>query len=383
MQSSAAEPITSTSSDNTSESGTDANSYDGPSVTTSGTTTTPETNSAACSDGHVDLDEECDDGNHSDQDACLSDCTLAFCGDGRLLAGVEECDDGDHDNSNGCLADCKVASCGDGYVLEGVEECDDGNMDDDDTCRTDCTFAVCGDGVVQAGVEVCDSLGANTVSCDADCSVPECGDGLTNSAAGEECDDGNNEYTDNCYPTCKAPTMLIFATSERYYGNLGGVVGADAKCQALAGAAKLAGTFRAFLSTSLALPGERIIQSPGRYVLRNKVAVANNFSQLASGELLASINITEKGEEVVWHPVDDPIDLDYIFWTGHLAPGHNHPYYTCNDWTSSADELMGMVSAATQPNLTHDGLWAHNCAYYLHRLICVQEPWYGPYPVPG
>jgi cysteine-rich repeat protein len=41
-------------------------------------------------------------------------------------------------------------SCGDGYLnMAAGEECDDGNNDDTDACRNDCTNAFCGDGVVQ------------------------------------------------------------------------------------------------------------------------------------------------------------------------------------------------------------------------------------------
>ena len=378
------EPLSGTSSGGADESGTSADTGEGSSVTTGAPDTSLETSSATCGDGRTDPGEECDDGNGSDLDACLSDCTLASCGDGKVLTGLEECDDGDLDNSDGCLDDCTAARCGDGYVLEGVEQCDDGNADDHDGCRADCRMAVCGDGIVQAGVEQCDSKGENTAFCDADCSLPQCGDGLTNQATGEECDDGNDEYADNCYPTCRAPTMLIFVSSERYNGDLGGIEGADAKCQALAKAAKISGTFKAFLSTSQALPGERIIQSPGRYVLRNKVAIANNFSQLASGVLLAPIDITEKYDQVVEHPVKDALDLDYLIWTGHLAAGQNPPDYTCNDWTSSNENLMGIVSPATYPELAYLGIYSYcDCYNFLFRLICVQEPWYGPYPGPG
>ena len=45
-----------------------------------------------CGNGHVELDEECDDGNTDNTDACLSDCRNAFCGDGFIRSGVEDCD---------------------------------------------------------------------------------------------------------------------------------------------------------------------------------------------------------------------------------------------------------------------------------------------------
>ena len=36
---------------------------------------------AACGDGHLDAGEQCDDGNLSDNDDCLSTCVRARCGD--------------------------------------------------------------------------------------------------------------------------------------------------------------------------------------------------------------------------------------------------------------------------------------------------------------
>ena len=45
-----------------------------------------------CGNGHVELDEECDDGNSDNTDACLSDCRNAFCGDGFIHSGLEDCD---------------------------------------------------------------------------------------------------------------------------------------------------------------------------------------------------------------------------------------------------------------------------------------------------
>ncbi|WAS97006.1 DUF4215 domain-containing protein [Nannocystis punicea] len=90
-------------------------------------------------------------------------------------------------------------SCGDG-VLDRGEECDDGNTDDADACTSLCTTARCGDGFVQAG-ETCDEVVA-TASCDGDCTAVQCGDGLTNTVAGEDCDDGNTVDDDGCSNAC-------------------------------------------------------------------------------------------------------------------------------------------------------------------------------------
>jgi hypothetical protein len=75
------------------------------------------------------------------------------------------------------------------------EDCDDQNNDPTDSCNA-CHFAVCGDNVVQAN-EVCDgNTDAGGHLCAADCSKFQiCGDGVQD--ANEGCDDGD-EITNAC-----------------------------------------------------------------------------------------------------------------------------------------------------------------------------------------
>jgi len=47
-----------------------------------------------CGNGVLDAGEECDDGNLSDNDACLGTCKLNVCGDFFLNVGVEQCEQG-------------------------------------------------------------------------------------------------------------------------------------------------------------------------------------------------------------------------------------------------------------------------------------------------
>jgi cysteine-rich repeat protein len=101
---------------------------------------TPECQST-CGNGVVNPGEACDDGNLSNNDACLNSCVAARCGDGFTRSGVEACDDGNSSNTDGCLNSCAVADCGDGFARAGVEECDDGNMLDGDGCSSDCRVA--------------------------------------------------------------------------------------------------------------------------------------------------------------------------------------------------------------------------------------------------
>ncbi|MEZ4382082.1 MAG: hypothetical protein R3A79_12095 [Nannocystaceae bacterium] len=62
-----------------------------------------------CGDGAVDVGEECDDGDDNDDDACLSTCVLATCGDGFVHLGVETCDDANPIDGDGCNVDCRLS----------------------------------------------------------------------------------------------------------------------------------------------------------------------------------------------------------------------------------------------------------------------------------
>jgi hypothetical protein len=57
-----------------------------------------------------------------------------YCGDGITQTELgEACDDGNDSNTDDCLNDCTEADCGDGFVWEGHEDCDG-----EDWCTDDC-----------------------------------------------------------------------------------------------------------------------------------------------------------------------------------------------------------------------------------------------------
>lgn len=144
-----------------------------PTATTTATPTVTVTPTSVCGDSIVSGIEECDDGNLSDSDACLSSCVVASCGEGYVYTGVEDCDDGNLSNTDACLNNCTASSCGDGFVYSGLESCDDGNLLNSDACLSSCVVASCGDGFVFSGVEDCDDGNLNdSDSCRNDCSTP-------------------------------------------------------------------------------------------------------------------------------------------------------------------------------------------------------------------
>ncbi len=75
--------------------------------------------------------------------ACPSDCPATSCDlNGELDALEEQCDDGDHLNNDACTDSCQLNVCGDSMLYPEMEECDDGNLDDADGCNTNCEQAL-------------------------------------------------------------------------------------------------------------------------------------------------------------------------------------------------------------------------------------------------
>lgn len=85
----------------------------------------------------------------------------------------------------------------------------------------------------------------------------------------------------------------VFLTSTSYNGNLGGLSGADAKCQERADAASLGGNWKAWLSDASTSASGRISHSLGQYKLIDGSVVANNWNDLTDGSLQVPINKTE------------------------------------------------------------------------------------------
>ncbi len=197
--------------------------------------------------------EECDDGNESNDDACVDRCKAARCGDGYTHEGKETCDDGNDDTSDDCPSGpdgtCEPARCGDGLIKSNNpnrEACDDGNGENDDDCPDGpdgtCEPAFCGDGHVYSELnsegkphEECDEGGEDgeegngnsndpNAKCRLNCKFPSCGDLVIDDELGEVCDDGNKNTNDDCPDgpdgTCETATC---GDGHLYQGNNPGI----------------------------------------------------------------------------------------------------------------------------------------------------------------
>jgi len=250
--------------------------------------------------------------------ASTTDVDELVCGDGHPDPG-EECDHGvSNANTGACTLECKHAVCGDGLVRAGVEACDFGlgNADAYGGCRPDdCQFAArCGDGVLDAEFEACDLGDLNGTGTSPDDMAP-------------------------CSPSCRFHGRPVFVTSQAYSGALGGLSGADLKCQARAAAAGLAHphTYRAWLADGFDSPEDRFEQKQfagAPYMRLDGRVVAADYDELITLGPRTGIALTELGELLVEEWV----------WTNTSAFGEsfsadNH----CTHWTANGLGLTARI----------------------------------------
>lgn len=124
----------------------------------------------------------------------------------------------------------------------------------------------------------------------------------------------------------------VFVTSVRSSGDMGGLAGADARCNELGRQLGLANELRAWLSTSSVNAIDRLQGSRG-WVRVDGKAVADTPEALASGEVFHPIRIDEQGVD---------IGRSYLAYTGTGFDGLVFSGETCDDWTTSALTLGGV-----------------------------------------
>lgn len=118
---------------------------------------------------------------------------------------------------------------------------------------------------------------------------------------------------------------LVFVTSTTHTGNLGGLAGADAICQARASAAGRAGTYRAWLSTSTTHAISRLGSASG-WTLVDGRPFASSQADLAAGRIFYPISLDETGAAQPFASA----------WTATMGTGMwNSLDNACTNWTST------------------------------------------------
>jgi cysteine-rich repeat protein len=252
-------------------------------------------------------------------------------------------------------------------VLEGSEECDDGNKDNDDGCVDMCKTAECGDKFVQAGVEDCDDGNENSGDGCTMC-AKDCGNGTIDKGNNEECDDGNTMGGDTCDPACKRLAFMTFISSMKWKGDLGGLDGADSKCNTLA-AGKQPGIYKAWLSDGTDDPAARLHKSTKPYIRPDNAKVADDWAKLISVDLLNTINRTESNQAVTGAMCNS----EALVWTNTLKDGTAEGTDHCADWKDATMGLNGAGGLATAKGVQWTDLCLPKCDTPA-RIYCIEQP---------
>jgi len=166
-----------------------------------------------------------------------------------------------------------------------------------------------------------------------------------------------------CHENKCIKPKTVFVTSTLYTGNLGGLSGADAKCQERAKIAGLDGDFKAWLSDSKTSAATRLSPATVPYVLVDGAVIAKDWKQLTSGDIEAPIDRTEFGKfpTAVAHP---PGCSHSIVWTntkedGSIAAANR----SCSDWTDGT----------SPPSSKTGAIWGHTDDDYKWSSQCTSD----------
>lgn len=234
-----------------------------------------------------------------------------------------------------------------------------------------------GQGKVRVGFEVddggcVDGLTACDGACvDTDSDAGHCG------GCDQACDPGIA-----CQEGACVTERLVFVSSAVLDADLGGVEGADAACQALADAAELPGTYRAWLSSTTQGVGvlDRFVPHAVPYVLTDGTALASDFADVIDGELASPIDVTEYGTAPA--PYDGEIlchggeTCTFVF-TGTRPDGttYDGQHPDCDGWSTTT--FLPAFTGGDFANLDSPSNWTYRAiglrCDYRARLYCFQQ----------
>jgi hypothetical protein len=155
---------------------------------------------------------------------------------------------------------------------------------------------------------------------------------------------------------------VVFVTADTWDGNLGGLAGADAKCQTAATTAGLTGTFIALLSTASTSAEQRLAGARG-FVRTDGQPVADTARDLVSGRFIYPVSFTES-----------EVYLNDGAWSGFDSD--------CQGWTSNSATAAGSAGRSGDGGLSAFANGASSCDLE-HHLYCAQTAYDGVIPELG
>jgi hypothetical protein len=162
----------------------------------------------------------------------------------------------------------------------------------------------------------------------------------------------------------------VFVTSTTYTGNLGGLAGADQKCNTRAAAANLPGTYMAWISTNQGTPAARFVHSSVPYLLPDGNKVADDWFDLVDGSLDFAMARNEFGAASpdTGGNCENSVRLAR---TGTTSAGSQGPNI-CNHFTSADVNALGTAGRST----SQTGTWS-NCGPIACNIVlpiyCFQQ----------
>ena len=160
----------------------------------------------------------------------------------------------------------------------------------------------------------------------------------------------------------------VFVTSDTYYSNLGGLTGADEKCQVEADASASivpSGTYKAWLSDGTNSPDTRFTKSSHPYVLPDGTKIADDYKDLTDGDIQNIINIDSTGKTVG----------QQYFWSSTDFDGTSEQYFvTCEGWTwtDTSPISHSMLGKTNKKSTLWTATGRGKCGKH-HKLACFQQ----------
>lgn len=191
---------------------------------------------------------------------------------------------------------------------------------------------------------------------------PPAGDGGANDATSG--DSGGSDASADA-PLGK---RLVFVTSERFTGSIGGTNGADSRCNALAADAGIDASFVAWLGEGSTGPVTRLAQPSREIVMANGELVAANLGELTDGGPRVPIAVTET-KQGLGNP---PCAQDRV-WTNSLGNGRvPDGGVDCSSWSSVLGQGGSGRLGGTGADDWTTGCNQQNCDGQA-RLYCFQK----------
>jgi hypothetical protein len=156
---------------------------------------------------------------------------------------------------------------------------------------------------------------------------------------------------------------MVFLTSTKHDGNLGGLAGADGICNSLAGQQGIGGAFKAWLSADAGSPSSRFTKSTVPYTLLDGTVIAVNYADLTDGSLASPINMDELGMS--------PMDVGAV-WSHTFSDGFRSAGEHCDNWTNG-----GAGNGNYGRAFSTDYRWSDHsfqpCSSLTTRLMCFEQ----------